>query len=163
MVKREQEEIYAAYREKVFSYLSRRIGNPEDAEDLCADVFEKVMRALPDYQADKDSLSTWIYTITRNTLADHYRTRHSGEALAEDMADMATDGDMEANLIKRETLTRLGVVLSAMGQKERDVIVLHYYKGYTLTRIAQLTGISYGMVKVTHKKALRTLRRYLIK
>ena len=158
MVKREQEEIYTAYRDKVLSYLSRRTDSPEDAEDLCADVFEKVIRTFPNYQEGKASLSTWIYTITRNTLTDYYRTRHTGETLTE---DMAADQDMEASLIKQETLSRLGRLLSAIDKKERDVIVLHYYKGYTLRRIAQLTGISYGMVKVTHKKALQTLRRYL--
>ena len=158
MTEHEQEEIYTTYREKVLSYLLRRTENPEDAEDLCADVFEKVIRTLPDYKEDKASLSTWIYTITRNTLTDYYRTRHTGEELPE---DMAADENMEDNLIKRDMLSRLGKLLSAMDKKERDVIVLHYYEGYTLTRVAQLTGISYGMVKVTHKKALQTLRRYL--
>ena len=51
-------EIYAAYREKVFAYLTARTYNREDAEDLCAEVFAEVLRCLPKYDPEKASLST---------------------------------------------------------------------------------------------------------
>ena len=64
-------------------------------------------------------------------------------------------------LLREETLSRLAGLLAGMEQDKRDIIVLCYYKGYSLTRISQITGISYGMVKVKHKKALELLRRGL--
>ena len=45
-----QGEIYAAYREKVLSYLSGKMESPEDAEDLCEEVFEQVSRSLPRFR-----------------------------------------------------------------------------------------------------------------
>ncbi|MBQ7144383.1 MAG: sigma-70 family RNA polymerase sigma factor [Oscillospiraceae bacterium] len=151
-------ELYAAYRDKVLAYLRSRTACREDAEDLCAEVFAEVLRCLPQYDAEKASLSTWIYQITRFTLIDYLRTRHPSEPLPEDLA--GADDPAEA-FLRRETLDRLAAALKALDPEERDIIVLRYYKGRTLTEISRFTGISYGMVKVKHKKALDRLRSEL--
>ena len=153
-----QGEIYAAYREKVLSYLSGKMESPEDAEDLCEEVFEQVCRSLPRFEG-KSSLSTWIYRITRYTLIDYYRTKRTAEPLTE---ELAAPDDLEEDFIRRETLERLAFALKALQPEERDIIVLRYYREKTLTEISRLTGISYGMVKVKHKKTLETLRSQLM-
>lgn len=150
--------LYAAYRGKVLAYLTGRTACREDAEDLCSDVFAEILRCLPQYDATKASLSTWIYQITRFTLIDYLRTRHPNEPLAEDIA-MADD--LLDNLLCKETLERLASALQALEQEERDIIILRYYSGKTLTEISRLTGISYGMVKVRHRQALKHLQTQL--
>ena len=147
--------LYAAYREKVLAYLTGRTASREDAEDLCEEVFAKLFRSLPQYDAEKASLSTWIFQITRFTLIDYLRTIRPSEPLTEDLA--AAD-DLPEDLIRRETLERLAAALNTLEPEERDIIVLRYYKGQTLTEISRLTDISYGMVRVKHNRALRALR-----
>ncbi|MBR3640911.1 MAG: RNA polymerase sigma factor, partial [Oscillibacter sp.] len=51
--------------------------------------------------------------------------------------------------------------LKTLEREERDIVVLRYYEGRSLTDISRLTGVSYGMVKVKHKRALRALRTLL--
>ena len=148
-------EVYAAYREKVLAYLTGRTASREDAEDLCAEVFAEVYRCLPRYDAEKASLSTWIFQITRFTLIDYLRTRRPSEPLTEDIA--AAD-DLPNEFIRRETLERLAAALNTLEPEERDIIILRYYKGQTLTEISRLTDVSYGMVRVKHNRALRALR-----
>ena len=152
------EKLYADYREKVLAYLTGRTESREDAEDLCQEVFAEALRCLPRYDPEKASLSTWLFQITRFTLIDYLRTRHPGAPLSEDLA--AAD-DLPEDLIRRETLERLAAALKTLGAEERDIIVLRYYKGQTLTEISRLTGISYGMVKVKHARALSALRAKL--
>ena len=152
------DKLYAAYRSKVLSYLMGRTACREDAEDLCEEVFAEVLRCLPRYDPKKASLSTWIYQITRFTLIDYLRTRHPNDPLGE---DIEAGDDIAEDFIRRETLERLASALNALGQEERDIIVLRYYKGLPLTEIARLTGISYGMVKVKHARALNALRARL--
>lgn len=154
----DRQELYSAYRDKVLNYLSARVENRQDAEDLCSDVFEQVLRSLPRYDPEKATLSTWIFTIARYTLINHFRRGGRTVPLEEEFTDPE---DPETALLREETLTRLAEVLAGMEQDQRDIIVLRYYRGDSLTRISQLTGISYGMVKVKHKKALETLRRRL--
>ena len=152
------EKLYAAYRERVLAYLTGRAESREDAEDLCEEVFAEVLRCLPRYDPEKASLSTWIFQITRFTLIDYLRTTHTYEPLPEDIR--AAD-DIAEDFIRRETLECLAAALMALKQQERDIIVLRYYRGQTLMEISRLTGISYGMVKVKHKRALNALRAQL--
>ena len=158
MTKLSEEALYREYRDKVLAYLTSRLDSREDANDLCHDVFLKVFKSLPRYDERKASISTWIYQITRFTLIDHIRTKHPTNMLTEDMP--AAD-DLEEAFIGRQTLTRLAAALAALEQDERDIIILHYYNGYSLTDISGIIGISYGMVKVKHKKALKKISTYL--
>ena len=150
--------VYNDYHDRVLAYLLGKNVSHEDAEDLCHTVFEKVFRALPDYDAEKASLMTWIYRITYNTLIDHYRTRREGIPLPD---DIPSESDIESELITEETLGRLTSALSELEPMERSIIVMRYYNGMTLTDISHKTGINYNMVRALHKKALAILRRRL--
>ena len=155
----ERQEVYSAYRDKVFAYLSGKVSSREDAEDLCSDVFEQVFRSLPRYDPEKATLNTWVFSIARYTLIDYFRRgRRLSAPIREELADRE---DPETALIREETLSRLAAILTEMDREKRDIIVLRYYEGCSLTHISQRTGISYGMVKVKHRQALEYLRRQL--
>lgn len=154
MTKPTEDTLYREYRDKVLAYLKSRLESVEDANDLCHDVFLKVFRSLPRYDETKSSISTWIFRITRFTLIDYIRTKHPGSQLAE---NIPSGDDLEESFIQRETLQCLAAVLAELEQDERDIIIMRYYNGYSLTDISRLAGISYGMVKVKHRKALKKI------
>ena len=70
----EREALYTAYSEKVRGYVFGKVANRHDAEDLVSDVFLKAYEKYPTFDADRASVSTWLYTITRNTVIDYFRT-----------------------------------------------------------------------------------------
>ncbi len=152
------EEIYTAYYKKVMGYISARIRNRADAEDLCSEVFEKVQRKLDDFDSSKASVSTWVFTITRNTVIDHYRRSKEGAELDENMAG---DFVVDESLLNTESLESLAAALKKLPQELRDIIVLRYYDGKPLTEIAQLMGLSYGAVKLRHQNALVMLKKLM--
>ncbi len=154
----DMEEIYNAYHGKVMGYLMARIRNRADAEDLCSDVFEKVQRKLGDYDKGKAAIGTWIFTITRNTLIDHYRRTRPQEELDENLAE---EGEMDESLLNNETLSELASALHKLPQQLMDIIVLRYYDKKPLTEIAELMGLSYGAVKLRHQNALQLLREHM--
>ena len=59
-----------------------------------------------------------------------------------------------------EALEALADALMTLKERERDLILLHYYKGMTLKAAAEKMGMSYINAKVIHKKALSALRNY---
>ena len=73
MTAEQHEKIYNAFYGKVMVYIRARINRKAEAEDLCADVFEKIQAKLDGYDSEKAGLSTWIYCITRNSIIDFYR------------------------------------------------------------------------------------------
>ena len=154
MTKPTEDALYREYRDKVLAYLKSRLESVEDANDLCHDVFLKVFRSLPRYDETKSSISTWIFRITRFTLIDYIRTKHPGSQLAE---NIPSGDDLEESFIQGETLQCLVAALAELEQAERDIIIMRYYNGYSLTDISGIIGISYGMVKVKHRKALKKI------
>ena len=101
MTAEQHEKIYNAFYGKVMGYIRARINRKAEAEDLCADVFEKVYTRIDQYDKGKSSLSTWIFTITRNTVIDHYRRTKPTEELDENLSD---DTEIDENLLQNESL-----------------------------------------------------------
>ncbi len=155
---KEKEALYAEYGEKVRGYVFGKLSNRADAEDVVGDVFLKAYEKYPTFDADRASVSTWLYTITRNTVIDYYRAHRSCAELPEDLPDEAGVDD---GLLRRESLRMLGEALNKLDDRLRALVVLRYYKGLTLKDTAERLGISYAYVKVLHKEALRLLRTHM--
>ena len=152
----ELENIYNQYSGKVMGYIAARVQRRADAEDLCADVFEKVFRKGDAYDQSKASISTWIFTITRNTVIDYFRRTRPTEEPDE---NLASDEEIDEGLLTQETLSELAGALAKLPEELQDIIVLSYYDGKPLTEIAMMMGLSYGAVKLRHQKALTLLRK----
>ena len=148
------EQIYLQYHDKVRAYVRGKVQDPHDVEDLVSAVFMKIVQKLDSYDPAKASVSTWVYTITRNTVTDHFRTRRTLVALEDYMVD---EQPVE---LSDDALDSLADALLALKERERDLIVLHYYSGYTLKELAEMMGMSYINAKVVHKKALESLRAF---
>lgn len=151
-----EEELYREYHDKVLGYIINHIGNKEEAEDITSEVFLKACRSFAGFDPGKASASTWIYTIMRNTLTDHFRKGSASDELSE---DIASSENIEENYLSKEELDRLADALKTLTMEQREIIILRYYDDRSLTEIAQILGISYGMIKVKHKSALNALRK----
>jgi len=151
------EEIYRDYRNKVFSYIRSRINSYQDAEDLCEDVFVKVYQKYETYDDTKSKLSTWIFNITRNTVIDYYRT-HKEDLEIIDNYDYPEEPD---DSLDEETLEELATALKTLSAELRDIIILHYYEGYTLKQVSEKMKMTYGITKLRHAEALRKLKKIL--
>ena len=148
------EELYREYCPKVASYIRSKVENPQDVEDLTSTVFEKVYAHWDAYNPEKASVSTWIYTITRNTITDYFRTRKETAAFEDWMDQPCSEGNSDI-------LDTLADALMTLPERERDLILFHYYRGLTLKEIAERMGMSYINIKLIHKKALTGLRNHM--
>ncbi|MBO2517961.1 MAG: hypothetical protein CW338_11950 [Clostridiales bacterium] len=150
--------IYMEYQPKILKYLMYKTNSRDLAEDLCSDVFMKLLKKADSFDETKSSVSTWIYTIARNTLYDYFRTRHVTEELDEEIRE---ESDVEESLCNEETMQELAGALKKLDERERDLILLQYYGGNTLKDIAERMGISYSYAKILHKKALDHLKQLM--
>ena len=156
---KQKEDLYREYHDKVLGYLVSRINDRFTAEDLASDIFMKIYSKLDSFDETKASVSTWIYTITRNTLTDYFRTRKVFSEIPETVADESSE--IEESLCEEETMDQLASALEKLDERERDILILRFYSGKTLKEIAEGMGISYAYVKVLQNKAFATLKEKL--
>lgn len=154
----EREALYAEYAEKVRGYVFGKLSNRDDAEDIVSDIFLKIYEKYPTFDESRASVSTWIYTITRNTVIDYFRAHRICAELPDDLPD---EGGVDDGLLRQESLRALGEALGKLDDRSRALIVLRYYKRMSLKDTAARLGVSYAYVKVLHKEALRLLRKHM--
>ena len=153
--------IYTQYRDKVFGFVRSKIVNQTEAEDIVQTVFLKVYSNLDKYDETKASLSTWIYTITRNTVCDYLKEKrdHPVIELTENTVYSAEEPD--DSLLNQEALEELACALQKLPQNQRDIIILIYYHGKPKTEVAKILDITYGQLRYLHDKALSRLKETL--
>lgn len=153
--------IYTQYCDKVSRFVRYKIYNPIDVEDIVQTVFLKVYSNLDQYDETKASLSTWIYTITHNTVYDYLKDKrdHPVLELIDNTVDSAEEPD--DSLLNQEALEELACALQKLPQNQRDIIILIYYHGKPKTEVAKILDITYGQLRYLHDKALSRLKETL--
>lgn len=146
------ERVYAEYCPKVRAYVRGKVKDHHTEEDLVSAVFLKIVQKLDRFDPARASLSTWVYAITRNTVTDHFRARRPMASWEDYMADETPSPNLDDDA--------LADALLSLKEKERDLVVLHYYHGHTLKTVAETMGMSYINAKVVHKKALTGLQHF---
>lgn len=157
MTEQMKTELYQNFYSKVLSYINGKVNNYHLAEDLCSNVFLKVYEKLDTFDESKASLSTWIFTITRNTLTDYFRTRRVFGEIPENITE---ENSFEDEICNNDMLESLADALETLDERERDIIIFHYYSGMTLKETAEKMNISYSYVKLLHNNALAAMKNY---
>ena len=152
------EKIYTEYYPKIVYYFSTRIRKDYEAEDLAQIVFIKVYRFLDTFDISKN-FSSWIYTIAKNTLVDYFRS-DCMVSYEEDMEPLLPSEDPQAVLFANKQRDAVNDAISKLNEKEKQIIMWHYYDGLSLLKISSTKSIPYGQVKRAHVKALQSLGKY---
>lgn len=162
------EQIYKDYYQKVTFLVMKKVQDKSVVEDLVSDIFLKIANNLERFDSSKASIGTWVYTVANRYILDYYRTRKVYEAMPSEsgaegvMPDTLVDyTEPDSEMLMEEQLEALADAMEHLKQKERDVIILHYYKEMTLKQVAETMRMSYPNAKILHKKALGKLQMYI--
>jgi RNA polymerase sigma-70 factor (ECF subfamily) len=149
--------VYAEQLPRVYNFLRYRLGNEAVAEDLTSRTFEKAWRERHRYRRDLASFYTWLLRIARNVAVDHLRTSHDHAPL-EEAQDTPADSTPEDEALIRSNFARLTALISALPERERELLALKYGAGATNRAIADVTGISESNVGTILHRTVQTLR-----
>ena len=152
------------FQDKVFRLAFSMMHNETQAEDMAQDVFVKIWKALPAYHGGA-SLSTWIYTITRNTCLTELKKRVTRPtvSLHEPEIEAAADRIPSLQSAGPEPGAEMDVatLLAELPEKYRQVITLFYLEQKAYDEIALMLGIPLGTVKTLLFRAKREMLKRL--
>ena len=157
------EKIYLEYKEKVFRYVRGKVRNLADAEDVTSEIFLRVQTSLDSYDEEKATLSTWIYTITHNTVCNYYREESRRALFFDENALYSDTDDVMAEIENEITKENLSIALETLTEREQDIIVLYYYHEIPLRDIAIKMGITYTNAKFIKHQAINKLKHIMKK
>jgi RNA polymerase sigma factor (sigma-70 family) len=166
-------QLMDTYFDKVYLRMFKMTGQPDDAEDLTMEAFNKAFSKLDQYTPDF-AFSTWLYRIAKNNCIDHLRrnkkdtdsmvlNKHEAELgiTAHELANQLPSP--EQLMINRQETLLLREIVDTLHPKYKDIIKLHYFNELSCEEIAQKLELPEGTVKVRLFRARELLYNIMSK
>lgn len=137
-------QLYNNYFPKLYTYVSYRVARPQDAEDIVAETFLRVIRDIKAFQGRyESSFAAWLFRIAYNLINDRYRLRYKTEERAiEELDDFAAAaGQPEEIALQKEEFLQLYHLLGSLPRRRQEVITLKFFGGLRNQEIAQILGL----------------------
>jgi RNA polymerase sigma-70 factor (ECF subfamily) len=169
------EEIVQRYNRRIYNICYRFAGSADDAQDLTQEVFIKMYRTLTSYDVERGAFMTWVTTITRNLLVDHFRkslqdrltdsidVAPSEHEDAMPMSDRIQDKTPtpDARAQSRETRETVHRALQKLSPELREAVILRDLQDMDYREIATVLRVPEGTVKSRINRGRAELARLL--
>jgi RNA polymerase sigma-70 factor (ECF subfamily) len=161
-------ELYDEFADLVYSIPINMLRDRQRAEDAAQEIWLKVWRNAPGFDAARASVATWISTLAHRHSIDVVRReqvrqadRPGHEAGDEHMARIAGANDTEHEAITSAYSEDVRAALAQLSEEQAHALRLAWLEGYTQSEIAELTGKPLGTVKTYMYQGMRRLRELL--
>lgn len=152
--------LYDVYAPRIYRFLTVRMREPADAEDLLQQVFIKTIQALPRYQSRGLPFAAWLFKIAQNVVVDFHRTHRETETLdAALRAGSGSDPELKAQLGADQERVRMA--LDRLTAPQREVLIYRFFAGLDTAEIGHAMGKREGTVRALQFRALESMRTTL--
>ena len=134
------------------------------AEDLAADIWLRVLRALPTFEGDEQGFRGWIYTTARNRLTDWYRSGERRPDLIEysSLVVLPAVNNVEEEAAQRSATDEVIALIGELPPDQAEAVMLRIVAGMDVARVAALMERSPGSVRVLCHRGLRFPMRFMV-
>ena len=148
-------DLYQHHADAIRRFIYRRTSDMALSEDLCNDVFARVIEGLPNYTDRGLPIEAWLYRIARDRVIDHYRKqthRHmhpldEGHVVVSDAPAVESDDALQQ-------------MLAQLNPEQQQVLLLRYRDDLTFAQIAQTMQRSEGAVKQLRLRGIQQLKEH---
>ena len=169
------EELVQRHHRRIYNICYRFAGSADDAQDLTQEVFIKIYRTLNSFDTERGAFMTWVTTVTRNLLVDHFRKtkqdritdsldaapaeREDAQPLSEQIRDQSLTPDARAQSVEvGETVHK---ALQKLSPDLREAVILRDLQDMDYKDIAVTLKVPEGTVKSRINRGRAELARLL--
>ncbi len=164
------EKVFRVWKDPVYGYVLRMVGEEALAQDLTQDVFLRVMKSASTYD-HRGRLRQWLFTIASNIVTDHLRrTKRRREVLVEEPENAGETAAQEVPAAQaleafssEELRESVRESLGKLPAEQRSVLLLRHYGELTFKEIAALEACSINTALSRMRYALANLKKLLVR
>lgn len=171
MVASETQLLWAEFGDRLRGFIARRVANEADVDDILQEVFLRIHQHLNSVQR-ADRLGAWLFQITRNAIADHYRGPARRRELAADTTFELTvderdnavntaEAERESAQAQQELAACLRPMVLRLPPHYRAAVSLVDLEGLTQRKAAERLGLSVSGMKSRVQRGRRALKAML--
>jgi RNA polymerase sigma-70 factor (ECF subfamily) len=162
------EELVRRHTRRIFNICYRFTGNGTDAEDLSQEVFLRVYRTLGSYRSAHGGFTTWMSSVTRNLLIDHYR-RTKRDRITDSLDDAMPVVENKESAGRRpdeqallgELSGQVQAALTKLSPELREAVILRDLQQLEYGEIQRVLSVPEGTVKSRINRGRIELARIL--
>ncbi|MCU0463658.1 MAG: sigma-70 family RNA polymerase sigma factor [Anaerolineae bacterium] len=156
--------VFQRFHPRVFAYVASRVGSPDDAEDITAEVFLRVVEGLGKFQdRGPGSFAGWVFRIAYHEVVRHAgRVKNRPAVPLDALPDLPSHDLSPEDAAQQHDRTRtVRAALAGLTPRQQEMVTLRYYGGLRNKEIADVLGLDERTVAATLSRALGQLRALL--
>lgn len=153
------EDVWREFSDELRRFIVRRVPQPQDADDILQLVALRLVQHSHEPR-DRRTLLAWLYAVTRNAIADHYRApAHRREVLAAAPPEAATiaPSDEEDHQALTDLSACVRPLLRLLVPEQAEAVRLVDLDGSSQVAAARTLGISVSGMKSRVQRGRRAL------
>jgi RNA polymerase sigma-70 factor (ECF subfamily) len=166
------EALVERYQNRLVGILFHMVGNKEEAEDLCQEVFLRIYKARKGYRP-RAKFSTWLFTIANNLALNHLRRKGRTQSLplggasgSQPVAPVAQglvgrEGTPSGQMRQAELSDLVRDALATLNEDQKMAVLLNKFEEMSYAEIADVMGRSPEAIKSLLARARNQLREQL--
>lgn len=151
------EELYEKYADDVLRVSYFYLGDRQKAEDVCQDVFVRLITNAPELQEGKEK--AWLLKVALNRCRDLWRGAWVKRViLGSPRFELVPAPDEIGKLTDQQELMD---AINQLPSTFKEVILLHYYQEYGITEIAEMMELPEGTISSRLSRGRKKLEQVL--
>lgn len=156
------ESVVDTFHGPIYRYLVCRGSTVSQAEELTAETFFQFLKSIASFRGDDDQIRAFVFSTARHVRANSYR-RRPNDACSID-AEIAIEDALNSpveQLLAQERSSAVTKAIEQLSEVAREVIVLRFVEGLSVSEIAKVCGMPTGTVKSHLHRAKQELKHEL--
>ncbi len=168
-------DLVRTHTRRIYNLCYRFTGRSAEAEDLTQDVFLRIYKTLGSFQGSQGSFTTWLTSVTRNLLIDHYR-KHKREKLVDSLDDQVETVELsqaaqettgrriqkpDDQLLEKESSRVLQAAMDRLTPDLPEAVILRDLQELEYREISHILSVPEGTVKSRINRGRAALGRLL--
>jgi RNA polymerase sigma-70 factor (ECF subfamily) len=153
--------LYEEHFDKIYRYVTLRIGDKMEAEDITQQVFLNAIKAISSFKWKGIPFSAWLFRIAHNQVVDHLRKQKKRASLPLEESIVADVDDPQEMFQRKLDIERLISATRRLTLAQQEVISLRFAGELSITEVAKTMGRSEGAIKALQHSAIVALRKAL--
>lgn len=150
-------EVVRREQGRLRAFVAARLGNPDDAEDICQEAFVVAYRRLGSFDRGQD-FWPWLAGIARNLILNERRKMKREQARLDILKQSLTEYVEDHPVSGTPFLGELSECMQKITDKMNNFLQLRYFKGLSLKEVADAMGMTDGSARVIHVRIMQNLR-----
>ena len=154
-------ELYEKYFDKIYRYISLKIGNRVEAEDMTQQVFINALRSISSFKWRGLPFSAWLFRIAHNQVVDYLRKKTRQPVFSLNESITASKDNPQKMTEQNMNVEQLVLATKNLTPAQQEVIALRFAGELPISQVAIIMGKSEGAIKALQHSAIVSLRKIL--